>query len=94
MRTMAIALSILLSAASAQASTTQRAAGGTAPAAMTVSPKFIQLAGAFNKSPNTLADKYLSGQAGGRYGIGGSEPRVKYFKNRMKKIPRCCEASR
>ena len=67
-------------------------ASGTAPASMTVSPKVIQLAAAFNKSPNKLADKYLSGQAGGRYGIGGSEPRVKYFKNRMKKIPRCCEA--
>jgi hypothetical protein len=85
MRTMATALSILLSAASAQASTTQGDAGGTAPAAMTLSPKVIQLAGSFNKSPNKLADKYLSGQAGGRYGIGGSEPRVKYFKNKIKK---------
>ena len=29
----------------------------------------IQLAG----SPNKLGDKYLAGQAGGRYGIGGTE---------------------
>jgi hypothetical protein len=92
MRTMAIALSILLSAAIAQASTTERDAGGAAPTAMTLSPKVIQLAGSFTNSPGKLADKYLSGQAGGRYGIGGSEPRVKYFKSRMKKIPRCCEA--
>jgi hypothetical protein len=94
MRTMAIAfaLSILLSAASAQASTTQRDADGTAPAAMTLPPKVIQLAGSFHNSNAKGGDKLLSGQAGGRYGIGGSEPRVKYFKNRMKKIPRCCEA--
>ncbi len=92
MRTMAITLSILLSAASAEASTTQGDTGGTAPAATSLSPKVIQLAGSFHNSPAKLGDKHLSGQAGGRYGIGGSEPRVKYFKNRMKKIPRCCEA--
>jgi hypothetical protein len=27
----------------------------------------------------------MSGLAGGRYGIGGSEPKARYFKNRMKK---------
>src|SRR5262245_49638610 len=94
MRTMAITLSILLSAASAQGSMAQEGAGGTASAATTLSPKLIQLAESNTKSPNKLADKYMPGAAGGIYGIGGSEPKAKYFKSRMKKIPRCCAASR
>ena len=94
MRMTAIALSILLTAGGAQASAAPGDAGDAAAVATTSAPKVIQLAGAFNKSPNKGADKYLAGQAGGRYGIGGTEPKVKYSKNKMKKIPRCCAASR
>jgi hypothetical protein len=52
-----------------------------------------QVAESNSKSPNKLGDKYLDGKAGGFYGIGGSEPHVKYFKSRMKKIPPCCGSS-
>jgi len=93
MRAMAIALSILLSAASAQAATAQGDAGGTAPAATTLSPKVILLAESNTKSPNKLGDKSLDGKAGGVYGIGSSEPHVKYFKNKKKKPRRCCGAA-
>jgi len=89
MRTMAIALSILLGAGGVQVSMAQEDAGRTAPAT-TLSPKLLQLAG----SPNKLADKSMAGLAGGFYGIGGNEPRAKYFRSRMKKIPRCCTASK
>src|SRR5262249_3201363 len=54
----------------------------------------FQLAGSFHSSPNKLNDKYLSGLSGGYNGIGGSEPKAKYFKSRMPKIPRCCANSR
>src|SRR5262245_61223846 len=94
MRTMIIALSILLSAASAQGSMAQGGAGGTTSAPTTLAPSAIQLAESNTKSPNKLADKFMSGAAGGIYGIGGGEPKAKYFKSRMKKIPRCCAASR
>lgn len=87
MRTMTIALSILLSA-SAPVS-----AAGSAPVTV-LSPKTIQLAGSFHNSTAKLGDKSLDGKAGAIYGIGGSEPHVKYFKSRMKKIPRCCSASK
>ena len=89
MRTMAIALSILLSAGGVQASLGQDEGGDTAPAT-TLPPKVIQLAG----SPNKLGDKSLSGLAGGFYGIGGNEPKAKYFRSRVKKIPRCCAAAK
>ena len=92
MRTIAIALSILL--ATAGAAHASIAAGGPAAADITLSPKLIQLAGSFHNSNAKLGDKTLTGQAGGIYGIGGGEPHVKYFKNRMSKIPRCCAASR
>jgi hypothetical protein len=90
MRTMAIALSILLSAG---ASTARGDAGGTAPPIATLPPKVIQLADSNTKSPNKLGDKYLDGKAGGIYGIGGSEPHVKYFKNKKKKPRPCCGAT-
>jgi len=75
--------------AAAQASMAQVDADRAVPATAS-SPKPLQLAGAFAKSTNKLGDKYLDGKAGGIYGIGGSEPHVKYFKSRMPKIPRCC----
>lgn len=78
----------------AGASTAPSDAGGAAPPATTLPPKVIQLAESNSKSPNKLGDKYLDGKSGGMYGIGGGEPHAKYFKNSMKKIPRCCAASR
>ena len=51
-------------------------------------------AGSFQSSNAKLADKSLAGQAGGLYGIGGSEPYVKYFKSRMTQISRCCGSTR
>jgi hypothetical protein len=93
MRAIAIALLLggsLLVWDSAQGATTQRS---SVPAAIRVSSGAIQLAGSFHNSNAKGGDKLLSGQAGGRYGIGGSEPKAKYFKNKMKKIPRCCANS-
>ena len=95
MRPTAISLSALIVGAGllisvgAQAATTQ---GYPVPEATKIPSGAIQLAGSFHNSPNKGGDKLLSGQAGSRYGIGGSEPKAKYFKDRMKKIPRCCEA--
>ena len=91
MRTMALALSILLCAG---ASTVRSDAGGAALPATTLPPKVIQLAESNSKSPNKLGDKFLDGKSGGIYGIGSSEPHAKYFKSRMKKIPRCCAVSK
>lgn len=82
MRTMAIALSILLSAGGAHAATTPGDAGDHAPASTNPSSGIIRLAGAFSKSPNKLADKYLSGRSGGRYGIGGTDSKI--FKKKKK----------
>jgi hypothetical protein len=70
MRANAITLSILLigagllSSAGAQATATQRYSGDPAPAA-TVANQVADGAKA--------GDKYMSGKAGGRYGIGGTE---------------------
>jgi hypothetical protein len=50
----------------------------------------VQVAESNIKSPNKLGDKYLDGKAGAIYRIGGSEPHVKYFKSRVKRIPLCC----
>lgn len=93
MRVIAIALLLggsLLVWDGAQGATTQRS---SVPAAIRVSSGAIQLAGSFHSSNAKAGDKLLAGLAGGRYGIGGSEPKAKYFKNRMKKIPRCCANS-
>jgi hypothetical protein len=75
MRAIAIALSTLLlggallNAQGAQAAKTQHypLTAAKMPAGV------IRLAESNQKSPNKLADKYLAGQAGGRYGIGGTE---------------------
>lgn len=67
MRAMAIALIALLSTAGAQASAT--------PGDET-DPRIVQVAESNIKSPNKLADKYLSGRSGGRYGIGGTESKI------------------
>jgi hypothetical protein len=60
----------LLIWAGAQAATTEGHFGGPVSAAIST-PGSIQLAG--SGSGNKLGDKYLSGRAGGRYGIGGTE---------------------
>ena len=78
----------LLSFTGARATTTLGDDGDVATAAAQTG--VIQLAGSFHNSNAKLADKTLGGQAGGMHGIGGSEPHAKYFKSRMKKIPRCC----
>jgi hypothetical protein len=71
MRANAITLSILLigagllSSASAQATATQGCSGDPAPAATPVGNQVADGAKA--------GDKYMSGKAGGRYGIGGTE---------------------
>jgi hypothetical protein len=80
----------LLVSAGAQGVTTQRS---SMPAAIRAPSGTIQLAGSFHSSNAKAGDKLLGGMAGGRYGIGGSEPKAKYFKNKMKKIPRCCANS-
>ena len=93
MRSVVVALLLgggLLMSAGAVAATTQRC---SAPATIQVASGAIQLAGSFHSSNAKGGDKLMSGLAGGRYGIGGSEPKAKYFKNRMKKIPRCCANS-
>jgi len=46
-------------------------------------PDAFQLAGSFQNSTAKLADKYLTGRSGGRYGIGGSESVV--FKKKKQK---------
>jgi hypothetical protein len=53
----------------------------------------MQVAESNTRSPNKLADKYMSGLAGGRYGVGGSEPQAKHLKNKKKKITPCCAKS-
>ena len=88
MRVIAIALLLggsLLVWDGAQGATTQRS---SVPAAIRVSSGAIQLEGSFHSSNAKAGDKLLAGLAGGRY-----EPKAKYFKNRMKKIPRCCANS-
>lgn len=82
----------LLTLTSAHAMTTQGDVA-TVASATTQRVGVIRLAGSFHNAPNKLGDKMLSGAAGGFYGIGGNEPRAKYFKSRMKKIPRCCSSS-
>ena len=89
MRAMAIGLSILLlgagllSSAGAQASTTQGYPADQLSAANRIPPDATQLAGSFQGSGAKLADKYLAGMAGGRYGIGGTESII--FKKKKKK---------
>ena len=79
----------LLGFTGAHATTTQGDLASVAPV-IAVQSGVLQLAGSFQNSTAKLADKSLGGFAGGFYGIGGSEPQVKYFKNKKKKIPRCC----
>jgi len=79
----------LLALTRAHATTTKSDIISNAPAPKT-QIGLIQLAGSFHNSTAKLADKSWAGMAGGFYGIGGSEPHVKYFRNRMRKIPRCC----
>lgn len=79
----------LLTLTSAHAVTSQGDVANVA--SITAQPEVVvRLAGSFHNSTNKLGDKSLDGRAGGIYGIGGREPHVRYFKNAMKKIPRCC----
>jgi len=73
----------LLSPAAARAATTQGYPADSTPAATNMLPAAIQLAGSFQNSTAKLADKYLAGKSGGRYGIGGTESVV--FKKKKKK---------
>jgi len=67
---MAISLSALLLGAGLLSAADARAVPTDAAALVAGMPSgLIQLAG----SPNKLGDKYMAGQAGGRYGIGGTE---------------------
>jgi len=95
MRTFAIVLFgvSLLSLTGAHATTTPSDIANLVPV-IKMQTGLIQLAGSFQNSTAKLADKYLSGASGGFYGIGGSEPHAKYFKNRMRKVTRCCANSR
>lgn len=74
MRTNAMALSALLlgagllSSAGAQAAITHGSSAGPAPTATGVPPGATKLTDGAK-----AGDKYLSGKAGGRYGIGGTE---------------------
>src|SRR5262249_37925883 len=72
----------LLGLTGARATTTS---GDIAASAKKTQTSLMQVADWNSKSPNKLGDKSLDGKAGGIYGIGGSEPHVKYFKSRMKK---------
>lgn len=88
MRTTAVAFSTLLlaaglSSAGAPAAMAQGYSGDPVPAASRMPSAVIQLAESNTKSANKLADKYLAGKAGGRYGIGGTESVV--FKKKKKK---------
>jgi hypothetical protein len=81
-RWFALAIGVgLLSAAAAQAATTPRCSGG--PTATKAGAGVVLLAESNTRSSNKLADKYMAGRAGGRYGIGGSESVV--FKKKKKK---------
>jgi hypothetical protein len=80
----------VVSSAGVQAATTQNQ---PVPVAIKIPSGAIQLAGSFHNSPNKGADKYMSGLAGGRYGIGGSEPQAKHLKNKKKKPQPCCGAT-
>ena len=73
----------LLGSAAAQAATTQGYPADSTSAATRMPPDAIQLAGSFQNSTAKLADKYLAGRSGGRYGIGGTESVV--FKKKKKK---------
>jgi hypothetical protein len=73
----------LLGPAAARAATTQGDPAASTPAATNMLPDAIQLAGSFQNSTAKLADKYLTGRSGGRYGIGGSESVV--FKKKKQK---------
>ena len=89
MRRIEIALSTLLisvgslSSPGAQAATTQIYPSDPPSAAARVPSDAIRLAGSFQNSTAKLADKYLAGRSGGRYGIGGSESVI--FKKKKKK---------
>jgi hypothetical protein len=89
MRRTAIALSALLigaglpSSDGARATTTQIYPSDPTPAATKVPSDAIRLAGSFQNSTAKLADKYLAGRSGGRYGIGGTESVI--FKKKKKK---------
>jgi hypothetical protein len=80
----------LLTLASAHATATQGDVSNVASAPSAQPEVVLRLAGSFHSSNAKLGDKSLDGRAGGIYGVGGSEPHVRYFKSRMKKIPRCC----
>lgn len=82
----AIALSTLLIGAGLLSSAGAQSATTAAPmsAATKIPSGAIQIAGSFQNSTAKLGDKYPAGQAGGRYGIGGTEPRVPYFKKKKK----------
>jgi hypothetical protein len=88
MRTIAVVLFVLsistclLNSSRAQAALVQDCISEAAPSTR-ISPGAIQLAGAFQMSNAKLADKYLAGKAGGRYGIGGTESVI--FKKKKKK---------
>ena len=60
----------LLSSAGARAATTQGYWAHAVPATTNIPSGVIQLA-----AGNKAGEKYMSGRAGGRYGIGGSECR-------------------
>jgi hypothetical protein len=89
MRRVAIALSALLigagplGSAGAQATMTPIYPPDPTSGATKVPPDAIQLAGSFQNSTAKLADKYLAGRSGGRYGIGGTESVI--FKKKKKK---------
>ncbi len=74
----------LLSSAGAQTATTQGYPAAPMSAATKIPSDAIQLAGSFQNSTAKLGDKYLAGLAGGRYGIGGTEPRAPYFRKKKK----------
>ena len=89
MRRIAIALSALLigagplASAGARATTTQTYPPHSTSAAAKVPADAIRLAGSFQNSTAKLADKYLAGRSGGRYGVGGTESVI--FKKKKKK---------
>ena len=94
MRANAITLSILLigagllSSASAQATATQGYSAAPVLATTRIPSDTIQLA-----AGNKAGDHYMAGRAGGRYGVGGSEPQAKHLKNKKKKPKPCCGAT-
>ncbi len=80
-----LTVAALLNSTSAQAGTPQgRPADPMAASAQPPSP-VIRLAGSFQSSTGKLGDKYMAGQAGGRYGTGGTES-VKFPKQTNKSL--------